>query len=528
MILAACATRAPLPEAAHHVDRAAFDALFEETMARYRLPGLALGIIVDGEVAYVRTAGETVAGSGRPITPRTLFRIASLSKAMTAAVLARLVQAGALRWDDPVVRHLPAFRMHDPWVTREMQVRDLLIHNSGLRPGAGDLMLWPEPNRFTRADLIAGLAHLQPLYSFRSRYTYDNLLYVVAGEVAAAVAGVSYEELVQREVFAPVGMTGCRVGTWRLDEVGDVAQPHMQQEGRNIPVRLDGPEIPAAPAAAAGGIRCSLEDLLRWTLVWLHPDFVPPGASEPWLNRAQREASWSPQMPLPLSQRQREWQRSHFHAYGYGWRLSDANGTLKVAHTGTLMGMYSALTLLPEKRAGFVILTNGNGADARTVLEQALIDLFTAPERSSSLAHYAHELEQARLARLERRRDVPEPLFRQPVQPDSLAQWLGVYRDPWFGEVRICEHEGRVRFSSVKSPRLTGEVMQAGGRLLVDWYDESVDVEPWLRFEAAPDGGPVTLTLARIDARADHSYDYEDLLFTRTGGCGPAESAMPR
>ena len=169
--------------------------------ARYDLPGIALGVIENGEVIYMRTSGELLAGSAQPITPDTLFKIASNTKAMTTGVLARLVDAGKLRWEDPVIRYLPQFRMHDPWVTREMQVRDLVIHNSGLRAGAGDLMFWPEPNLFTRADVIAGLAHLEPVHSFRSHYDYDNLLYIVAGEVAAAAGGVSYEELVRREFF---------------------------------------------------------------------------------------------------------------------------------------------------------------------------------------------------------------------------------------------------------------------------------------------------------------------------------------
>ena len=136
------------------------DAAFDDVYERYKLPALALGVVRDGKVIYTRTAGETSAGSGEKIDNRTLFKIASNSKAMTTGVLARLVDAGKLRWDDPVTRYLPQFRMRDPWVTREFQVRDLLLHNSGLREGAGDLMLWPEPNLFTRADIIAGLAHL--------------------------------------------------------------------------------------------------------------------------------------------------------------------------------------------------------------------------------------------------------------------------------------------------------------------------------------------------------------------------------
>ncbi len=122
------------------------DAAFEDVYSRYRLPGLALGVVRDGEIIYTRTAGEMIAGSGQRVDNSTIFKIASNSKAMTTGVLARLVDAGKLRWEDPVTRYLPQFRMHDPWVTREMQVRDLLLHNSGLREGAGDLMFWPEPN----------------------------------------------------------------------------------------------------------------------------------------------------------------------------------------------------------------------------------------------------------------------------------------------------------------------------------------------------------------------------------------------
>ena len=131
---------------------AAFDAAIDDAVARYHLPGIAVGVIENGNVVYVRTTGELVAGSGAPVTPETLFKIASNSKAMTSSVLARLVDAGKLKWDDPVVKHLPQFRMHEPWVTQHMQVRDLLVHNSGLPQGGGDLMLWPEPNAFTRAS----------------------------------------------------------------------------------------------------------------------------------------------------------------------------------------------------------------------------------------------------------------------------------------------------------------------------------------------------------------------------------------
>jgi CubicO group peptidase (beta-lactamase class C family) len=513
LAIAGCAAapqRAPSPRT--------LDAIFDDTMARYRLPGLVLGVVVDGEVVYSRADGETVAGSGEPVTADTLFKIASNGKAMTTGVLARLVDAGKLRWTDPVVKHLPAFRMYDPWVTREMQVRDLLIHNSGLRSGAGDLMLWPEPNLFTRADVIAGLAHLKPVSSFRSRYDYDNLLYIVAGEVAAAAAGAPYEELVRRELFEPLGMARCQAGEFSRDEVGNVAQPHMLQGERNVPIRRDGEVIPASTLAAAGGIRCSLNDMLKWVRMWLEPDLKPAAVAPPWLSRAQRDALWAPHTIMPISLRQRAWDKTRFYAYGYGWRISDVHGVWRVAHTGTLAGMYSSLILLPERRVGIVFMTNGNGADARTVLSHVLVQHFVSPDTVKPVAAYAQEIDDERA----RRAPPPPPTAgitaRAAASEAELAPWLGVYHDPWFGEVSVCAASGRVRFASVKSPRLAGDILREGDRLVVDWVDETVDTDAWLTFVGERDA-PVIMTLAKVDPDADFSNDFEDLFFTRMRGC---------
>ena len=495
----------------------AFDAIFEDVVARYRLPGLAVGIVADGKVVYTRTTGELIAGSGKPVTADSLFKIASNTKAMTTGILARLVQAGKLRWDDPVTKYLPQLRMSDPWITREIQVRDLLIHNSGLREGAGDLMLWPEPNLFTRADIIAGLQHLQPQHSFRSRYDYDNLMYVLAGEVAAAAAGIPYEDLVRREVFAPLGMTRCQVGAWNRDEVGNVAQPHMRDGERNVPVNVDDAAIPEITSAAAGGVRCSLNDMLTWMHMWLDPG-LESDRGEAWLATAQRDILWSPQMPMPLSDRQRAWEGSHFNAYGYGWRISDVDGVLRVAHTGTLSGMYSAVNLLPEKRAGFVFLINGDGGEARTVLNTVLVKQFTAPGRALPVAYYAGEIEKERQQKPSDAQ-IPDTSARKPATPAALSKSLGRYQDSWLGEISICAHDGGVRFAAAKSPKLSGQVMTVGERLLVDWDDASADAEPWLQFAPAVKGRASTLTLGKVDPAADFSNDYEDLFFTRIGRC---------
>ena len=493
---------------------ASFDAIVDDVIARYHLPGIVVGVVRNDQVIYRRTAGELVAGSGEKVSADTLFKIASNTKAMTTAVMARLVDAGKLRWEDPVVRYLPHFQMYDPWVTREMQVRDLVIHNSGLRSGAGDLMLWPEPNAFTRADVIAGLAHLRPVHSFRSHYDYDNLLYIVAGEAAAAAGGASYEELLRREVFEPLQMRRCQVGEFRRDEVDDVAQPHMRQGELNVPIRPDGEVVPAVTMAAAGGVRCSLNDMLTWVRVWLAHD----SNSTRWLSAAQRETLWTAHTLMPLSQRQRDWDGGHFNAYGYGWRLSDVDGVLRVAHTGTLAGMYSAVTLLPEKDIGFVFMINGEADEARTVLNQALVKHFTAPDDPRTVGDYAAALARERGPQPPAGK-APDASVRSPATAAMLGERLGVYRDPWFGEALLCDQGGQVRFSAQKSPKLSGEIMQVGDRLLVDWLDAEIDAEAWLDFSFGGSESPTTLTLGKVDPEADFSYDYEDLAFARVGEC---------
>ena len=507
------------PPATAVPDTAALEAAFDDAFARYRPPGLAVGVVVDGDVVFARTRGELAAGSGQQVDRDTLFKIASNSKAMTAAVLARLVDQGKLDWTDPVVKHLPDFRMYDDWVSREMQVRDLLIHNSGLGAGAGDLMLWPEPNLFTRADVIHGLRYLKPAYSFRSRYAYDNTLYIVAGEVAAAAGGAPFDQLLRRELFEPLGMRRCQAGQWRRDAVGNVAQPHRREaDGRQVVAGGDGELVEDVPMLAAGGIRCSLDDMLRWATMWLQPGNAgTDGTALSYLSPAQREEVWKNHMPMPLSKRMREWDDSHFSAYGYGWRLTDVDGTWKVSHTGTLSGMYSALTLLPQKGVGIVILANGNMEELRTVLGQVLVKRFTRPQDASlTVAHYAGLLAARGSADAAAANDAGASR-RVAVGPDDRSMTTGRYVDPWFGEVALCAAGEGVEFRALKSPSLRGAVLRSGDRLLVDWHDPDVDAEAWLSFDGR--GDSTRMTMAKVDPDADFSYDYEDLAFQRIGDC---------
>ena len=485
-----------------------FDPLVDAVVARYHLPGIAVGVIENGQVVYRRTAGELALGSGQPVTSDTLFKIASNSKAMTATLLARLVQQGKLRWDDPVKRWIPTFRMFDPWVTEHMQVGDLLTHRSGLGEGAGDLMLWPEPNAFTSKDIVAALAYLKPRYDFRAGYAYDNLLYVVAGEVAAAAGGAPYETLLRREVFQPLGLSRCQVGSWRRDALAPVAVPHARRDDGFVALAPADPQVHPSTMEAAGGVQCSLDDMLAWARQWL----APTAEQLAWLPQAQRDKLWTPYTPMPISAQRHAWDGTRLYAYGYGWRIADVDGALTVSHTGTLSGMYSALYLLPDRRNGFVVLINSDAEDARTVLIEVLLKQFTAPDKARGVAAYANELAAKESHRHASR--VPDTSARRPATRKELAGVLGIWRDPWFGEVSLCPRGDGVAFEAAKSPRLRGPVLRVGNQYLVQW--EHGDAEAWLHAPASKAGN---LHMSKVDPDADFSYDFEDLAFKRVRDC---------
>jgi hypothetical protein len=266
-------------------------------------------------------------------------------------------------------------------------------------------------------------------------------------------------------------------------------------------------------SAAAGGVSCSLSDMLTWALNWLEPS----PSQRAWLGQEQRVELWTPRTPMPISTRQRNWDRSHFYAYGFGWRLTDVDTVWSVSHTGTLGGMYSVLSLLPDLRSGFVMLTNGEGSEARTVLSEVLLKHFTAPGQGRSVDEYADEL--ARESAAQRQPNAVDTASRQPVTPAQVPAWLGIWRDPWFGEISLCARGHKVRFNAAKSPLLAGTVVRVGERLLVSWDHDSVDAEAWLRLALGKPRTAATLTMAKVDPQADFSFDFEDLSFTRVRAC---------
>ena len=307
-------------------------------------------------------------------------------------MLARLVQAGKLNWDDPATKYLPQLRMADPWVTQNLLVRDLLVHNIGLREGAGDLMLWPEPNRFTRADIIAGLAYLEAAdeLSLRTTRTTTSCTSSPAKSRCSGRRRIVRVADAQRGVRAAraVALPGRPVASRRRGERRPAA--HAQGRRSNVPIkRTTATCVPAITSAAAGGI--SLQSRRH---AGLGAELAGAGREATGLavGRAAPRA-WTPRTPMPISAAP-----ARLGPYAFlRVRLRLASGRCRwrldrLAHRYVVRACIPVLTLLPDRRSGFVMLTNGEGDEARTVLTEVMLKQLAAPDACALVAKYAGEL----------------------------------------------------------------------------------------------------------------------------------------
>ena len=329
------------------------DAYVGRVMKVFEVPGIALAVVKDGRVVLARGFGVKKLGSGEKTDAQTLFAIASNTKLFTAVALGLLVEEGRLAWDAPVIDHMPGFCMWDPFVTRELTVRDLLVHRSGLGLGAGDLLWWP-PSTYTRKEILRRLRFIKPATSFRSAYAYDNVLYLAAGELVEAVSGKTWEEFVSERILRRLGMSGSTVHASATGRGGNEAWPHA---------RVDGVVRPVAPFASdntdpAGGIRSSAEDICRWLLVRLDNGKLADG-TRLFSEQTARELT-TPVTPMPNPKPAAELAslKANFRGYALGLDVHDYRGHPVFSHTGGMPGYFSKITLLPEQGLGVAVFTN--------------------------------------------------------------------------------------------------------------------------------------------------------------------------
>ncbi|HKG90414.1 MAG TPA: serine hydrolase [Gemmatimonadaceae bacterium] len=506
--VATLSAQQPAPAAAADVPPG-LDAYVERTLRELEVPGASIAIVKDGHVVLARGYGVRELGRPERVDENTLFQIASNTKAMTAGAIAILVSEGKLRWDDRVVDLLPWFRLGgDPYVTYEMTVRDLLTHRSGLGLGAGDL-LWLH-STLGREEIVRRLKAIAPTASFRSRYAYDNVLFIAAGElVGAAAGGERWDDFVRRRIFEPLGMAATQTSVTRFRPGDNVAAPHGRVGGRMRVVPLDTVDN----LGGGGAVNSSAADMAKWVRLQLDSGRLD-GARRLW-RPAETRQMWAahvpqnigePAPPLPAVA------RPNFAAYALGWSVRDYRGRKLVTHSGGLSGMLSRVMLAPDERLGVVVLTNGE-APAYEALTYWILDHYLGapaprPDWTAAQAAVAARVRSTDAAYED---SIARARNRAAGPSLPLARYAGRYADPWYGDVTLAEEQGHLVLRWSHSPALTAD--------LEHWQYDTFRAR--MRVGSVPDafvtfaldarGAVDRMTMVPVLPSTDFSFNYQDL-----------------
>jgi CubicO group peptidase (beta-lactamase class C family) len=476
------------------------DGTAARAMQEFHVSGMAVAIVKDGKVVVAKGFGQRRIGLPAAVDGNTLFGIASNTKAFTTAALAMLVDEGKLDWDDPVVKHLPAFAMWDPRVTREMTIRDLVAHRSGLGLGEGDLLWWPHTD-YSREEIVRRVRFLKPAASFRSRYAYDNVLFLVAGQVVAAVSGMSWDDFVRDRILVPLGMTSTRTSITRVPAGANMAMPHVVVDGHLLPTTY----LPIDNVAPCGAIVSSANEMAVWMIAQLDRGAYrdADGKGHRLFSERQSREMWSPQ--AVVSSKDQSQSKS---AYGLGWGLRDYRGHLMVSHTGGLLGMTSRVLLLPDARLGVTVLENQDDRGASEALASSIVDSYLGAPPTDWIKAFKLADDAQESAAVQRNK--PRDHEKQSLPRIAYA---GRYRDSWYGDATVTMDGGRLLLRFTHTPALTGDLEPFDGdTFIVRWRDRALHADALLTFTL--DGGKVThMRLEPVSSLTDFSFDFHDLDF---------------
>ncbi len=492
------------------LDEAEVDAIVQPFMAAFGTPGIAVAIVRPGAPAFVKGYGVRTLGKPGAVDAHTRFGIASHSKAFTAAALALLVDAGKIGWEDPVVKHIPEFRMYDPAVTQMMTVRDLLVHRSGLPLGAGDLMFFPTGSHVA-ADALKALPYLKPARGFRAGYDYDNILYIVAGVLIERVAGMPWDRFVETRLFAPIGMADA-VGSRGSLRTGNVAGRHARL---GPPVRGVGKLEVVQPdegamVDAAGGINASVSDMAKWLQVQLDQGRLPDGkklwspeqAKEMWAPQTITASSDGPTAENPV--------RAILQTYALGWFVQDYRGLRLVQHSGGLSGQVTYSGMLPSRGIGVSVLSNVE-EPVSSAIRNAILDRLIGAPAFDWVGAYGSRMKKGQEDALA---SVEGGVDTAPAGGPSLPlkAYAGRYRDPWYGEVVVGEKGGRLSIDFVPTPAFKSVLEPWGPDTFRTRFAKDAGEDAVVRF-AVKDGTVTGMTMKALSPLADFSYDFHHLEF---------------
>jgi CubicO group peptidase (beta-lactamase class C family) len=431
-------------------DAAAVDRLALETLRRWELPGLAIAIVDHDRVVYLKGFGVKTAGGSDPVGPDTRFQVGSVTKQFTTTLMAMLVDEKKMRWDDPVRSHLDWFHLSDPAADSLVTLRDLVSHRTGL---AEHDELWDD-SPWSREEVIRRAGALPLSHPFRSRYRYNNIMLMAAGEAAASAAKTPWERLVRERIFTPLGMTSSGVTEAEWLAAKDRAAGFKRTDDARVVPQIPVPNDLLGPA---GTLHSTARDFSRWLRFQLAGGAID---GKRLLSEEALEETRTPQNLLRLAGPTRESNpESNLMAYGMAWVVQDWRGELLVSHTGSLNGFRARVDLLPKRSFGIALMTNVGRATSLVALRSGIVDLLLAghPTRDWNEYHLGVEAKaEARSTARKKEAEAKRPAGTRPSH--DLPDYAGSWRGAAHGTMIVAVEDGGL---FLKWNRLKGPLVHA-------------------------------------------------------------------
>ncbi len=443
-------------------------AVIDAALADWKVPGLSLAVVVDGQVVLAEGYGLRDVEGRKPVTSRTLFAIGSATKAFTAATLATLVDEGKVKWDEPVASYIPGFALHDEHASSHLTPRDMVTHRSGLP--RHDLV-WYGDETTTRADLVRRLRFLPPNKDLRELWQYNNLMFLTAGYLTEVLTGKSWEEAVRERLLDPLGMTRSNFDVAVSQRDDDHALPYQEKDDAIVKI----PFRPITVMGPAGSINSCADDLARWMLMNLGGGKIE---GKTVLGEGTLRELHTPQMAIAAIPDEAE--RSPM-SYAMGWFTESWRGKWTVHHGGNIDGFSALVTLFPRDAVGVAVLTNRNGNPLPGLVTFTVADRIFGFEAKDWIAEAAGKRDAAKAFGKEAEKN--KARFRvegtKPAHP--LSAYAGEYAHPGYGTVAIEEVEGGLvaRYHGMRLP-------------LAHWHYETWNVEADRKDEVIPENLRIT------------------------------------
>ena len=426
-----------------------FDAMCQRAIDEWKVPGMAVAVVKDGEVVFMKGYGNAVMGDSVtapvPVTPQTQFVIASTSKAFTAGLLANVMdEYPEIKWDAPVINYLPDFKMYDPWVTKNFQVREIMSHHSGFNSYAlDDLPPWG----YDRDDLYKIYSVLQTTYSFRTKYAYNNSMYTIAAKIIEKYTGKSWDDALIERIFTPLEMKNSTTGNISFYTAENLAQGYRMRKAEDkdeivVVPRTDKDDAFAwlSAVAPAGFVISTVEDMANW--VKMHLNHGTYNGKEV-ISRKNHNMLWYPQTITGSDS-------TRLTNYAQGWTVEFGEQGRYIRHTGLAYGYTALVGMVPDMDLGFVFLTNnGSSSDPQSALGRDLIELYKG-NKSDYFGEYFADYKEDLFSK-------DEPKAKEEVTPvAALANkaYVGNYTLEPFGTAKVYEKDGQLYFNlrKVDSP----------------------------------------------------------------------------